>query len=141
MAYDVQTVEGLCHVNERERALLTSRERPIVLLREREGSPISSLVAPGIKELGVMLPYTPLHYLLLAPGLSCAALVMTSGNYSEEPIATANDEALERLSALADAFLLHNRNNRLKFFAKFRAGHKRRAQMDGQDARQGGSGV
>jgi len=110
MAYDMQTVEGLCHVNEQERALLTSRERPIVLLREREGSPISPLVAPGIKELGVMLPYTPLHYLLLAPGLPCAALVMTSGNYSEEPIATANGEALDRLSALADAFLLHNRD-------------------------------
>jgi hydrogenase maturation protein HypF len=109
MAFDLETVEGFCYVNEQERALLTSRERPIVLLRERQDSPISALVAPGITDLGVMLPYTPLHYLLLAPGLPCVALVMTSGNYCEEPIATDNDEALERLSGLADAFLLHDR--------------------------------
>jgi hydrogenase maturation protein HypF len=110
MAFDLQTVEGFCHVDARERALLASRERPIVLLREREDSPISCLIAPGIKDLGVMLPYTPLHYLLLAPGLESVALVMTSGNYSEEPIATNNDEALARLSGLADAFLLHDRD-------------------------------
>ena len=110
MAFDLETVEGFCHVSAHERALLTSRERPIVLLRERDDSPISALVAPGNKYLGMMLPYTPLHYLLLAPGLPYVALVMTSGNHSEEPIATDNDEALERLSGLADAFLLHNRD-------------------------------
>jgi hydrogenase maturation protein HypF len=110
MAFDVDTVASLCYLDERERALLVSRERPIVLLREREDSPISPLVAPGIRELGVMLPYTPLHYLLLEPGLSYKALVMTSGNHSEEPIATENDEALVRLSGLADAFMLHNRD-------------------------------
>jgi hydrogenase maturation protein HypF len=110
MAFDLEAVEGFCHMDGQERALLSSRERPVVLLREREDSPISSLVAPGIKELGVMLPYTPLHYLLLAAGLGCVALVMTSGNYSEEPIATANDDALARLSGLADAFLLHDRD-------------------------------
>jgi hydrogenase maturation protein HypF len=110
MAFDLQTVEGFCYVDERERTLLASRERPIVLLREREDSPISSLIAPGIKDLGVRWPYTPLHYLLLAPGLGSVALVMTSGNYSEEPIATDNDEALARLSGLADAFLLHDRD-------------------------------
>ncbi len=111
MAFDLETVEAFCDVNERERALLTSRERPIVLLHEREGSPISPLVSPGIKDLGVMLPYTPLHYVLLAPSpQQPVALVMTSGNYSEEPIATDNQEALERLSDLADAFLLHNRD-------------------------------
>jgi hydrogenase maturation protein HypF len=80
-----------------------------VLLHEREGSPISELVAPGMDELGVMLPYTPLHYLLLAPPFEPLALVMTSGNLSEEPIATANAEARDRLSAVADALLLHNR--------------------------------
>jgi hydrogenase maturation protein HypF len=65
MAFDLERVEQFCTVNGRERALLTSRERPIVLLRERPNSPMSSLVAPGNRYLGVMLPYTPLHYLLL----------------------------------------------------------------------------
>jgi hydrogenase maturation protein HypF len=110
MAFDLETVERFCHVNDDERALLTSHERPIVLLRERLDAVISPLVAPGNCYLGVMLPYTPLHYLLLEPVDDFpAALVMTSGNYSEEPIATGNDEALERLSGLADGFLLHDR--------------------------------
>jgi hydrogenase maturation protein HypF len=110
MAFDLETVEQFCAVNDRERALLTSRERPIVLLRERPDSPVSSFVAPGNRYLGVMLPYTPLHYLLLEPSDDFpAALVMTSGNYSEEPIATGNEEAQERLGELADAFLLHDR--------------------------------
>jgi hydrogenase maturation protein HypF len=110
MAFDLERVEQFCTVNGRERALLTSRERPIVLLRERPNSPMSSLVAPGNRYLGVMLPYTPLHYLLLEPTDDFpTALVMTSGNYSEEPIAMNNEEALERLGTLADAFLLHDR--------------------------------
>jgi len=111
MSFDLAAVEQYCHIDEDERELLTSRERPIVLLRRREKSPISSLVAPGNDELGVMLPYTPLHYLLLEPEEGFpVALVMTSGNYSEEPIATGNEEALERLGGLADAFLLHDRD-------------------------------
>jgi len=110
MAFDLQAVERFCEVDEDERTFLTSRERPIVLLRERSDSPISPLAAPGNRYLGVMLPYTPLHYLLLEPANGFPlALVMTSGNFSEEPIATDNDEALERLSGLADAFLLHDR--------------------------------
>jgi len=110
MAFDLETVEACCHVNQEERELLTRRERPIVLLQERAGSAVSSEVAPGIDELGVMLPYTPLHDLLLAPGPHhVPLLVMTSGNYSEEPIATGNDEALQRLGGLADAFLMHDR--------------------------------
>jgi hydrogenase maturation protein HypF len=110
MASDLETVEQFCMVNAHERELLTSRERPIVLLRERPNSPISSFVAPGNSYLGVMLPYTPLHYLLLErTGGFPAALVMTSGNFSEEPIATGNEEAQERLKELADAFLLHDR--------------------------------
>jgi hydrogenase maturation protein HypF len=116
MAFDVATVEHFCFVDSAERALLESRERPILLLRKRPDSPISSLVAPGNGYLGVMLPYTPLHYLLLAddgrpvPCPWLPALVMTSGNYSEEPIVKDDDEALERLSSLTDAFLLHNRD-------------------------------
>jgi hydrogenase maturation protein HypF len=111
MSFDLETVEQYCKVNDAERVLLTSHERPIVLLRQRPDSAISAHVAPGNRYLGVMLPYTPLHYLLLEPtGGFPPALVMTSGNYSEEPIATDNAEALERLASLADAFLLHDRD-------------------------------
>ena len=110
MSFDLETVERYCEVDDAERALLTSRQRPIVLLRRRGDGLISPLVAPGNRYLGVMLPYTPLHYLLLEPAEGFPiALVMTSGNYSEEPIVTDNAEALRRLSALADAFLLHDR--------------------------------
>jgi len=111
MSFDLAAVERYCEVDDAERALLTSRQRPIVLLRRKPDAPISSLVAPNNRYLGVMLPYTPLHYLLLEPADDFpVALVMTSGNYSEEPIVTDNDEALERLARLADAFLLHNRD-------------------------------
>jgi len=118
MSFDLETVKQYCEVSDAEAELLTSRERPIVLLRRRPDCPISPLVAPNNRYLGVMLPYTPLHYLLLEPTSAeqpatspwPLALVMTSGNYSEEPIATDNDEALERLASLADAFLLHDRD-------------------------------
>ena len=110
MAFDLAAAERLCFVNEDERRLLTSRERPILLLRRRPDAPVSPLVAPGNRHLGVMLPYTPLHYLLLEPAADFPlALVMTSGNYSEEPIVTDNAEARRRLSGLADAFLFHDR--------------------------------
>jgi len=110
MAFNLDAVEEFCSLSDEERELLTSRERPIVLLKEQAGSGISPAVAPGNDTLGVMLPYTPLHYLLLEPTDGFPpALVMTSGNYSEEPIATGNREALERLDDLADAFLLHDR--------------------------------
>jgi hydrogenase maturation protein HypF len=97
-----------CLVSEKEAELLTTPQCPIVLLRWKEGSSVSPSVAPNLKYLGVMLPYTPLHHVLLREtGLP---LVMTSGNLSEEPIARDNDEALRRLKGIPDYFLLHNRD-------------------------------
>jgi len=115
MMPDLATVEAHCDVSEAERELLQSSARPIVLLRRKPGSSICKEVAPGQDFIGVMLPYTPLHYLLFADSLHPSSfalhpLVMTSGNLSEEPIATDNDEARQRLSSLADAFLMHNRD-------------------------------
>jgi hydrogenase maturation protein HypF len=111
MMPDRESVERNCIVSGEELGLLESRQRPIVLLRKRPGSPIVEAVAPKQDTLGVMLPYTPLHYLLLSgSGAPLNALVMTSGNLSEEPIATGNEEVRERLNILADAFLMHNRD-------------------------------
>ncbi len=110
MAADLETVRQFAFVSDAEAALLTSKERPVVLLKKRADDPLSSLVAPGNQMIGVMLPYTPLHYLLFTGGrFRVGALVMTSGNYSDEPIVQGNAEAAERLAGLADAFLLHNR--------------------------------
>ncbi|HEX4678630.1 MAG TPA: carbamoyltransferase HypF [Gaiellaceae bacterium] len=99
--------ELLAHLDGDEAALLESHRRPIVLLRRRGDAPVAASVAPGSPWLGVMLPYTPLHHLLLADIGS--ALVLTSGNRSDEPIAYEDDEARERLEGIADAFIGHNR--------------------------------
>jgi len=109
MMATLEDIEKHCLVSIEERALLQTPECPIVLLGwKRDSSGVSPAVAPNLKYLGVMLPYTPLHHLLLREtGLP---LVMTSGNLSEEPIAKDNDEALSRLSGIADYFLLHNRD-------------------------------
>jgi hydrogenase maturation protein HypF len=97
-----------CEVSKAEAELLTSSGSPIILMWWKPDSNISKAVAPGLKYLGVMLPYTPLHHLLLREtGLP---LVMTSGNLSEEPIAKDNDEAIRRLGNIADFFLMHNRD-------------------------------
>jgi len=105
----LEDIEKHCLVSPEERKLLQSPECPIVLLRwKHSSSNISSAVAPNLNYLGVMLPYTPLHHLLL--GETGLPLVMTSGNLSEEPIAKDNDEALARLGGIADYFLLHNRD-------------------------------
>ncbi len=103
----VDEVKEHCQVSAEEAKLLSSPECPIVLLRWRDGSVVCAGVGPGLKYLGVMLPYTPLHHILLKKaGLP---LVMTSGNLSEEPIAKDNGEALERLGDIADYFVVHDR--------------------------------
>jgi hydrogenase maturation protein HypF len=108
MVPDAAAAEKLCFVSDAEREALTSIRRPIVILARRPDAPISQTLAPGNNTLGVMLPYTPLHHLLF--GNSISALVMTSGNLSEEPIVTGNREAAARLHSIADAFLFHNRD-------------------------------
>jgi hydrogenase maturation protein HypF len=111
LAIMVATVEEArrhCCVSPEEERLLTSPQSPIVLMRWKEDSSVCREVAPDLRFLGIMLPYTPLHHILLRDaGLP---LVMTSGNLSEEPIARDNDEALRRLSGIADYFLVHNRD-------------------------------
>jgi hydrogenase maturation protein HypF len=99
----------LAWVSEAEAIALMSRERPIVVLKRRAGGPLALGIAPGLDSVGVMLAYTPLHA-LLANAAGGRPLVMTSGNVSDEPIATANDEARTRLGSIADAFLLHDRD-------------------------------
>jgi len=90
-----------------ERRLLEGPDRPIVLAPRHDGAPVARAVAPGCAELGVMLPYSPLHHLLLDD--AGVPLVMTSGNVSDEPIVYEDDDALARLAAVADLFLLHDR--------------------------------
>jgi hydrogenase maturation protein HypF len=107
MVRDLPAARALCVIDNAAAALLTSVERPIVLLPRRPGCPIAPEVAPDNPLLGVMLPYTPLHHLLLAEVRR--PLVMTSGNLSDEPIAYRDDEAQERLSGIADHFLIHDR--------------------------------
>lgn len=102
----LEAVKAHCEVSEVEERLLTSPESPIVLLRRRT-SEIAPAVAPCNPYLGIMLPYTPLHHLLMAElGFP---VVATSGNLSDEPICTDEREALERLGKIADLFLVHNR--------------------------------
>ena len=108
MMATLDDVHRHCFISEEEKGLLLSQQCPIILLRWREDSTIATEVAPNNRYLGVMLPYTPLHHILL--GDVGHALVMTSGNLSEEPIAQTNAEAHRRLGPLADAFLMHNRD-------------------------------
>lgn len=107
MLSSLDEIERRCEASVDEKRLLTSAAAPIVLLRLKRGSDIAPAVAPGLKNLGVMLPYTPLHHLLLAGARR--PLVMTSGNLSEEPIARDNEEAVSKLGNIADYFILHNR--------------------------------
>ena len=109
MVPDLKVAEEICELDETEATVLQSIQRPIVLLPRKMPSLIPDAVAPFNRYLGIFLPYTPLHYLLLAEG-GFKALVMTSGNLSEEPIAIDNREALSRLNGLTDYFLVHNRD-------------------------------
>ena len=104
----LEEIERNCQVSQEERDLLTSPECPIVLLSRRSsGTGLSPSVAPSLRYLGVMLPYTPLHHILLS---DCGRpLVMTSGNISGEPLIKENEDALRRLRGIADGYLLHNR--------------------------------
>jgi len=107
LAEDLAAARRLCRVEDGAAALLTSPARPIVLLPRLPGAAVAAAVAPGSQQLGIMLPYTPLHHLLLrAVG---RPIVLTSGNVSDEPIAYRDDEAMGALGAIADAFLTHDR--------------------------------
>jgi hydrogenase maturation protein HypF len=108
MSADLQAVAAYAEVAPDEAELLTCMQRPIVLLTKRRPEKLAFSVAPRNQYVGVMLPYTPLHHLLLRHGF--AALVMTSGNLSEEPIAIDNEEAFTRLKDIADYFLIHDRD-------------------------------
>ncbi|BCB96684.1 carbamoyltransferase [Dissulfurispira thermophila] len=133
MSPDIEAIRQFCEISDIEEKLLTDRRRPIVLLKKRGngqeaigryriGKRLPEEIAPNNKYLGFMLPYTPLHYLLfyyppnqftVHRSLFTAhfdALVMTSGNLSEEPVVISNDEAISKLSDIADAFVMHNRD-------------------------------
>ncbi len=110
MAFSQEIIEKYCKVSDAEATLLNSPQHPIVLLQNKFSGSISSHVAPGQKTLGFMLPYTPLHLLLLEPDLNFPeVMVMTSGNISEEPVAYEDMDAVGRLSSIADGFLLNDR--------------------------------
>lgn len=108
MMKDVEAAAEYCELSTTEEKLLASPRRPIVILLKRQDVQIAASVTQGLPTLGVMLPYTPLHFLLLA-GIK-EPLVMTSGNITEEPLVSSNDAALAQLGGIADCFLLHNRD-------------------------------
>jgi hydrogenase maturation protein HypF len=114
MVRDLAAARRLCEVSAEDETSLLSPRRPIVILPRRPDATLASGIAPGDNTLGVMLPYTPLHYLLFSdsPEIKSewSALVMTSGNLSEEPIVISNHEAMLQLGGVADWFLLHNRD-------------------------------
>ena len=107
MVADLAAARGLCEVDEVGQDLLASPRRPVVLLPRVAGAPVAAAVAPGNRHLGIMLPYTPLHHLLLRE--AGRPIVLTSGNVSDEPIAYTDADALTRLAGIADVFLTHDR--------------------------------
>ena len=109
MVADLEAAALICHLFPVASETLTSPSHPIVLLPRKETTSLATSLAPGMGEIGVMLPYTPLHHLLFATPGCPQALVMTSGNRNGEPLCTGNAEAVARLGDIADFFLLHNR--------------------------------
>ena len=110
MAFSLEIIKKYCDVSLEEESLLSSPQHPIVLLRKKEEANIAPEVAPGQNHLGFMLPYTPLHLLLLEPGENYPdVFVMTSGNSSEEPVAYLDEDASQRLAGIADGFLMNDR--------------------------------
>jgi hydrogenase maturation protein HypF len=107
MVPDLAAARRLCAVDDASAALLASPARPIVLMPRRPDAAVAAAVAPRNRQLGLMLPYTPLHHLLLAE--VAEPIVLTSGNVSDEPIAYEDTDARQRLAGIADAFLTHNR--------------------------------
>ena len=107
MVGDLAAARSHARIGKADEAILASPSAPVLLLERSSKSPLSPSVAPGLRNIGLFLPYTPLHRLILAR--VNRPLVMTSGNVTDEPIATGNEEALARLSGIADRFLLHNR--------------------------------
>ncbi len=107
MLASIEAVEKICFTDEYSKELLEDIARPIVLLRQKPNNNIAPEVAPSLNHLGIMLPYAPQHYLLFAEGLG--PTVMTSANFSEEPIVADNNEALEKLNGIVDLFLMHDR--------------------------------
>ena len=107
MAADLDAARHLAEVDAAAAGLLTSPARPIVLLPRREEAAVAAATAPGNRQLGIMLPYTPLHHLLLAA--LHRPMVLTSGNVTDEPIVYRDEEALDRLGGIADAFVVHDR--------------------------------
>ena len=110
MAYDLETIRAYIHLSPAAERLLTSPQAPIVLMSAKPNTEIADNIAPGNSKLGFMLPYTPLHLLLLEPAAGFPnALVMTSGNRAEEPVIHQNQVARDKLADIADAFLMHDR--------------------------------
>ena len=107
MVTDLDAARELCEIDPVAERLLAGRRRPVVLLPRRRDAPVAPAVAPGNRNLGLMLPYTPLHHLLLRD--IAAPIVLTSGNISDEPIAYQDEDARQRLTGIADAYLTHDR--------------------------------
>lgn len=107
MVKDINTAQKLAYINKDEERVLLSNKRPILIADKKETGILSDIVVPNTKKIGIMLPYTPLHYLLFEQGVSC--LVMTSGNISGGPIQYINDKAINYLNNIVDYFLVHNR--------------------------------